>query len=118
LVVAAVAVHFAYGGVEVEQISFHSPEHRVIGYAVFPAPILPTLTLVPEHPGWNNVLPLNAVSPRLLLAGFIPAGLRINPAARLPSPIPLATTVELAICALGTIEEDLLLGHYLRRCEV
>lgn len=55
------------------------------------------------------MLPLDSVCPGLLLSGFVTAGLEVNPATGFSDPFPFAATVQLAVGALGLVEEDLLL---------
>ncbi|MNP17689.1 hypothetical protein D3C76_1101270 [compost metagenome] len=108
--VAAIAVHFAHGGVEVEQVGFHGTEGWVGVDTVLAPAALPALALVAERPGRHDVFPFRAFGTCLQLAGFVATGLEVDAATGLADPGPLAATVQVAHGAVGLIEVDLLLG--------
>lgn len=63
---------------QVVQVGFGALEHIVIARAVLAPTVLPALALVPDLPGRNNMLPLDARGAAGVLAGDITAGLQVH----------------------------------------
>jgi len=75
--VAAVAIHFTDGGVEVVQIAFHYFERSVVRAAVLAAAVAPAGEVLPHVVCSHDVLPFDAFCTFEALALFVFAGLEV-----------------------------------------
>jgi len=63
------------------QVGFGLAEYRVLGGALLASALLPALTLMADHPRWNDMFPFDSLGALGLLARDIAAAVEIDPIA-------------------------------------
>lgn len=63
---------------QVVQVGFGTLEHFIVARAVLAPPVLPALALMPDLPGWNNVLPFDARGAVGIFARDVATGFKVH----------------------------------------
>lgn len=71
-------INLADARYQVMQVRLGTLEHVIVARAVLAPTILPALALMPDLPGWNNVLPFDARSAVGIFARDVATGFQVN----------------------------------------